>query len=147
MSEFEELEAGVVEHHTQLGEGRAHTETLDSRQSLQSLSDSFEELQQRYKQLKDDSARKLKVHLLIRNSVIHAYVEISGSVRTFIDVIILHNISTVFISSSVHVHVHMYNVYVYMYSWQPSIFYVLLMLLSSHNIMHMHCRTTIVFCV
>ncbi len=63
LSEFEELESGVVEHHTQLREGRAHAETPDSHQSLQSLSDSFEELQQRYKQLKDDSARKLKVHL------------------------------------------------------------------------------------
>ena len=61
LSEFEELEAGVVEHHTQLS-ARAGTENrLDSHQSLQSLSDSFEELQQRYKQLKDDSARKLKV--------------------------------------------------------------------------------------
>jgi hypothetical protein len=84
LSEFEELEAGVVEHHTQLREGRAHAETPDSHQSLQSLSDSFEELQQRYKQLKDDSARKLKVstfvHVLIRDSMIQAYVEISGSI-------------------------------------------------------------------
>lgn len=64
LSEFEELEAGVVEYHTQLKQGHASTGTenkLDSHQSLQSLIDSFEELQQRYKQLKDDSARKLKV--------------------------------------------------------------------------------------
>ena len=64
LSEFEEIEAGVVEHYTQLKQGPTHAGTenrLDLHQSLQSLSDSFEELQQRYKQLKDDSARKLKV--------------------------------------------------------------------------------------
>lgn len=65
LSEFEDFEAGVVEHHTQLqqpGHARHGTESrVDSVQSLQSLTDSFEELQQRYKQLKDDGERKLKV--------------------------------------------------------------------------------------
>lgn len=71
LSEFEEFEAGVVEYHTQLKHGHAPSGTenkLDSHQSLQSLSDSFEELQQRYKQLKDDSARKLKVSTCTCNS-------------------------------------------------------------------------------
>ena len=69
LSEFEEFEAGVVEHHTQLKQGHARAGTeSDSHQSLQSLSDSFEELQQRYKQLKDDTARKLKVSTFTHKS-------------------------------------------------------------------------------
>ena len=64
LSEFDEFETGVIECHKQLKQQSECAENgnkVNTHDSLQSLNSSFEDLQQRYKQLSEDSARKIHV--------------------------------------------------------------------------------------
>ena len=63
LSEFDEFETGVIQCNKKLQHQTMHPANEGTHNCLQSLNSSFEDLQHRYKQLREDCAKKVEVSI------------------------------------------------------------------------------------